>query len=97
MLLKMDILGMYIGISYCMNSRCRREEGNNIEQNNKKVRTSTLLRRLFKAPDLEGFIVKNADELQSPLFHDYIKGLCYMTKQVPERVIKHASIERTCG
>lgn len=71
--------------------------GKNIEPNYKKVRTSTLLRRLFKAPDLEGFIVKNAGELQTPLFHDYIKELCYMTKQVPERVIKHASIERTYG
>lgn len=69
----------------------------NIEPNNKKVRTSTLLRRLFKAPDLEAFMIKNAEELQAPLFHEYIKKLCYMTKQVPERVIKHAAIERTYG
>lgn len=42
-------------------------------------------------------MVKNADELHTPIFHEYIKELCYMTKQVPERVIKNASIERTYG
>ena len=69
----------------------------NTESNLKKVRTSTLLRRLFKAPDLEGFMVKNAENLHTPVFNEYIKELCYMTKQVPERVIKNASIERTYG
>ena len=41
--------------------------------------------------------MKNAEDLHTPVFNEYIKELCYMTKQVPERVIKNASIERTYG
>ncbi|MDD4833124.1 MAG: hypothetical protein PHC44_00090 [Lutispora sp.] len=63
----------------------------------KTVRTSTLLRRLFKAPNLEGFMEKNADDIQTPPFHEYISELCKVMDQVPERVIKQSSIERTYG
>lgn len=63
----------------------------------KTVRTSTLLRRLFKAPNLEGFMEKNADDIQTPLFYEYISELCQVMDQVPERVIKQSSIERTYG
>ena len=66
-------------------------------QDVKKVRTSTLLRRLFKAPNLEGFIEDNVDIIQAPLFHTYISELCQVMEQVPERVIKQSSIERTYG
>lgn len=67
------------------------------QQRVKKVSTSTLFRRLFKAPNLEGFMEKNIDAIQIPLFHEYISGLCQVMDQVPERVIKHSSIERTYG
>ena len=67
------------------------------EQKVKKVRTSTLLQRLFQAPNLEGFIGDNADVMQVPSFHTYISELCQMMNQVPERVIKQSSIERTYG
>lgn len=63
----------------------------------KKVKTSTLLRRLFKSPDLEGFIRENQDAIQAPAFHEYITQLCLKTQQVPERVIRQSSIERTYG
>lgn len=67
------------------------------QENVKKVRTSTLLHRLFKASNLEGFIEKNAIAMEIPKFHVYISELCQSMGQVPERVIKQASIERTYG
>ncbi len=67
------------------------------QQNGKNTGTSTLLRRLFKAPDLKRFLEGNSTEMEIPLFHDYITELCRTMGQVPERVIKMASIERTYG
>lgn len=56
-----------------------------------------MLRRLFKSPNLEGFLDDNADAMQAPPFHAYISELCQVMDQVPERVIKQSSIERTYG
>lgn len=67
------------------------------QQNLKRIRTSTLLRRLFKASNLEGFIEKNAEAIQTPLFYAYISELCQVMDQVPERIIKQSFIERTYG
>ena len=66
-----------------------------ISVNVKKVRTSTLLRRLFKAPNLDSFIEKNEKNIQIPPFYAYISELCQVMNQVPEWVIKQSSIERT--
>lgn len=66
-------------------------------QDVKKVGTSTLLLRLFKAPNLEGFIENNANAIQAPSFDVYILELCQAMGQVPERIIKQSSIERTYG
>lgn len=60
-------------------------------------RTSTLLGRLFKASNLQGFIENNANAIQTPEFHTYISELCQEMQKVPERVIKQSSIERTYG
>lgn len=68
-----------------------------IQQNVKKTRTSTLLNKLFKTSNLEGFIERNAADMETPLFHIYISELCQTMGQVPERIIKLASIERTYG
>jgi hypothetical protein len=68
-----------------------------IQESIKKIRTSTLLRKLFKATNLEGFIEKNAIAMETPPFHEYISELCRTVGQVPERVIKQACIERTYG
>ena len=66
-------------------------------QDTKKVKTSNLLRELFKAPNLISFIERNADEFQAPQFYEYLSELCREMDLVPERVIKQASIERTYG
>lgn len=63
----------------------------------KEAGTSTLLRRLFKAPNLEEFMENNTDEITLPQFHEYISGLCKAGGQVPEHIIRHASIDRTYG
>ncbi len=65
--------------------------------NNNSVKTSTLLRRLFKAPDLKRFFEENADQFCIMPFHEYISQLCKKLDKVPERVIKQSSIERTYG
>jgi len=63
----------------------------------KEVRTSTLLRRIFKAPDLDVFIEKNRDLIQIIPFSTYINQLCASLNQVPEQIIKKSFIERTYG
>jgi hypothetical protein len=65
--------------------------------NKKTIRTSALLSRLFKAPDLETFLESNADEMAVPPFHFYILELCRKSEQVPERIIRRAAIDRTYG
>lgn len=63
----------------------------------KKIKTSTFLRNLFKAPDLGKFIEKNSGEMKIPEFHVYITELCQSMKQVPEQIIGRSDIERTYG
>ncbi|MDD2401041.1 MAG: hypothetical protein PHI90_01045 [Clostridia bacterium] len=68
-----------------------------VQQNVTKIRTSTLLHRLFKSPNLKEFIEKNTEAIHLPLFHIYISELCQVMGQVPERIIKQSAIERTYG
>ncbi len=63
----------------------------------KATRTSTLLHRLFKAPNLDEFLHNNVNTPQFPEFHLYISELCKQTGQVPEQIIKRAMIDRTYG
>lgn len=67
------------------------------QQNEIKIRTSTLLNKLFKTSNLKGFIERNAKNMEIPLFYIYISDLCQTMGQVPERIIKMSSIERTYG
>lgn len=62
-----------------------------------KIRTSTLLHKLFKAPDLKTFMESNAEELALPQFHIYISALCKDTGKVPEQIIRRSAIDRTYG
>jgi transcriptional regulator with XRE-family HTH domain len=62
-----------------------------------KTRTSTFLRKLFTAPDLEKFIENNSHEMEIPSFDAYITELCRSNGLVPEQVIKQSDIERTYG
>lgn len=66
------------------------------EQNN-QTRTSTLFRFLFRAPNLEQFMKKNAEEMQLQSFSEYITELCKKQGEIPEHIIKRANIERSFG
>ena len=68
-----------------------------LRQNTKTVKTSTLLQKLFKTPDLDKFMKHYSKELEPPQFHCYISQLCSEQGQVPERIIKQAAIDRTYG
>jgi len=59
--------------------------------------TNALLRQLFDTPDLETFMDGHAADMELPPFHAYLMDLCRATSQVPEQVIKRATIERTYG
>ena len=59
--------------------------------------TSMLFSRLLKTADLNSFMEKNADIMHTPLFHEYISGLCSVLGEKQESVIKRSSIERTYG
>ncbi|MPM14810.1 hypothetical protein SDC9_61174 [bioreactor metagenome] len=67
-----------------------------IEQIN-QVRTSALLRMIFKTSNIKEFMEKNAEEMRLPSFSEYISGLCADCGKVPERVINRANIERSFG
>lgn len=68
-----------------------------MQKNNKRIKTSTLFRRLFKSPNLQEFMDINETALEIPSFHSYITELCRTMNYVPAQVIKNSSIERTYG
>mgnify|MGYP000899002902 FL=1 len=68
-----------------------------MQKNNKRIKTSTLFRRLFKSPNLQEFMDINETALEIPSFHIYITELCQSMNYVPAQVIKNSSIERTYG
>lgn len=59
--------------------------------------TITLLRRLFKATNLEKFIKEDLKSVEVPRFHDYITSLCAQKGEVAEHIINRAGIERSFG
>jgi len=61
------------------------------------ARTSTLLRQLFQAPDLDTFFDRYRPAVQLPVFHEYVLELCRERKMKKETVIRRAGIERTYG
>lgn len=77
--------------------KARIKEVNNMGERTNQIRTSTLFRLLFKAPNLEQFMKKNAEEMQLQSFSEYITKLCEKQGEVPERIIKRANIERSFG
>ncbi len=53
------------------------------------VRTSTLLRNLFKTSSIKEFMEKNTDEMRLQSFSEYITELRDKKDEVSERIIKH--------
>lgn len=67
------------------------------DKNLKKVRTSTLLRKLFNTPTIESFLKYEIKNLEPHPFHTYLNNICESTGQVPEHVISRSAIDRTYG
>jgi transcriptional regulator with XRE-family HTH domain len=61
------------------------------------LRTSTLLRRLFKSPDLDTFLTDNNSSIYVPSFIDELRRLCEEKDIVREKVIRRSGIERSFG
>lgn len=61
------------------------------------AKTSTLLRQLFQAPDLDTFFDRYQPALCLPDFHEYLLELCRERQMKKETVIRRAGIERTYG
>lgn len=68
-----------------------------IESTKQKIPTSTLLRRLFRAPDLQGFLDTAINPEEVPTLSRYLLDLCKERGEIPEQVIKRSSIDRTYG
>ncbi len=61
------------------------------------VRTSTLFRRLFAAPNLDTYITENLDNLRDSGLPAYLQELCDKTGEVRNQVIIRSGMERTFG
>ena len=62
-----------------------------------KVNTNTLMRRIFKANNLEAFFENNKDHLLAPDFCRLLKEFCCERGMTPARVIERSEIDRTYG
>ena len=61
------------------------------------LRTSELLRRLFRTTSFDRFLQEEGDSVSMPPFHEYLCRLCGERGEVREHVIRRADIERTYG
>lgn len=62
-----------------------------------KIRTSTLLSRIFKAAELKGFLSENEAVLKTSTLPEYLELLCSRKSMIREHVIKKSGIERSFG
>ena len=61
------------------------------------VNTNTLMKRLFKAADLDTYLQGNDSYLQAPDFYTLLKSYCQQREMLPAHVIELSQIERTYG
>lgn len=62
-----------------------------------KINTNTLMKRLFKANDLDVYLQGNDSYLQAPDFYTMLQSYCEQREMLPARVIEQSEIERTYG
>jgi len=62
-----------------------------------RVNTNTLMKRLFKASDLDAYMQGNDGYLQAPDFSALLKRYCEQREMLPAHVIEQSQIERTYG
>ncbi len=62
-----------------------------------RINTNTLMKRLFKSPDLDSYLEGNEGQLEVPDFYELLKSFCEKKKMLPAHVIEQSQIERTYG
>ena len=62
-----------------------------------RVNTNTLMKRLFKAADLDAYLEVHESNLHSPDFYTLLKQACEKRDMLPAQVIERSQIERTYG
>lgn len=62
-----------------------------------KVNTNTLMKRLFKAADLDTYLDGNESQLHVPTFGALLEEYCARRRMLPAQVIELSQIERTYG
>ena len=62
-----------------------------------KVNTNTLMKRLFRAADLDSYLEGNESDLHTPAFTALLKQHCALRGMLPAQVIERSQIERTYG
>lgn len=63
----------------------------------KQHKTTTLMKNLIKANNLDSFLNKNKEDFNVPPFHKYIQSICDERHISAEQIIKSADIDRTYG
>ena len=61
------------------------------------ITTDSLLKRLFRTKNLNSFLQRNEQHLQTADFRTLLQAFCRQRGSVPERVILLAQIDRTYG
>ncbi len=67
------------------------------KKNKEEIKTSVVLNKLTKEPDIEKFLQQNSHLMEIPSFDVYITMLSKKVGKVPEQIIKNSAIERTYG
>ncbi len=62
-----------------------------------RLRTDTLMRRIFKANNVEDVLKQNAPSMEDGGFCECLNALCREKGAVPEQVIRRAQIDRSYG
>lgn len=68
-----------------------------MDESGKQHKTSTLMKNLIKANNLDSFLSKNKEDFNVPPFHEYIQSICDNRHISAEKIIKSADIDRTYG
>lgn len=62
-----------------------------------RLRTDTLMRRIFRANDVDEVLRQNAPAMHGEDFCECLNALCRELDAVPEQVIKRSQIDRSYG
>jgi len=63
----------------------------------KRISTDELLKLLFKERSLEQFLQRNESAYLSLSFSDYLSAWCKAHREIPEKIIRRANLEKSFG